>query len=854
MRIYQFISKLVREHPWAIIAVSLLLTVGLGLGLMSIQGQTTYESMLPKGFPSVKAINNLRKDFGGISYEQVLIRAPSVTDPGVVEFLVALEDCFNSDPRFNKGQVQTTRGPGGKDAPEILRKPVPIVQNYLTPFIANIKQQISQSGFNATLSDVTNERIKTETGKDFKQTVEQDYLSDPRVRDSMVGKERFVTQDYKTALVMIKMGANLTDNQQARLASDLEDLLRSKLGGIPGLTFSTSGDATLARDFDRHIKNKTILLFVLSIVFVIIMLFLAFRRTTDTLVPIAVMVMSLVWTFGLMGYLGIPYSVASVAIMPLLLGHALTFVVPFVARYYEEAGHRQGSVAAVGRSLMTVGMALFPAAATSVVGFLVFEFSVLPPLRDFGIASAIGTAFLFFLSLTLLPAIMVIRDRRLEEPASEEEREKLKTHFDGFTRRQRHSLFARGTDRALDWFGMISTRHSLVVIIISIILIVAGLAGSLGLTTDSDLRKLVPEDLPSIKTDYQIEKAFGPDQTDVIMVKGDVLEPGAVAAMAELEKAIYEDKANTFYTYDKKLKRKVENHHYTKEAITGLPDAVLGSTEGKLPATKEEVQKAVKSAVDNGGYVGGVLSEDNRVGMISLNGLAAQEAPMVDAKMKLLGDNAKKTLSKAGLTYELGGITPITKDMTKNIIPTETWSSILSLVVCGLLLVLIFRSLPYGLITLTVAFAGVAAEIGFLSLMKYPVDVVTSLASALVIGVGSNFGILFTYRYIQEMEHGDKLSVEAIYSTMKNLGRANVVAALSTVAGFVIIMFSQIVPLKRFGGVTAFGIALSLVASLTLMPALLYRLSGRIALPAEKRGRKAGHEKEPEPEPEPGTA
>jgi hydrophobe/amphiphile efflux-3 (HAE3) family protein len=840
MRIYEYIARVVQDHPWTIIIVSLLLTVGLGVGLLFIQGQLSYVSLLPKGFPSVKALEDLNKDFDGISYEQVLIRAPDVIDSRITEFLVLLETYFNKDPRFNKGQLQYEADRNGRPVLDVLGKPVPIIQDYLTPFIAGAKTEIAARSPIKDLSYATNANLKAVTGLDYEQTVRGQYLSVPQVRDQMIGKQKFLTPDYKATEVMIKVGANLTDTKQAKLGNDLENLFKSKLSAVPGVKIDISGDPTLARDFDRHIKNKTILLFVLSIIFVILTLFLAFRRTTDTMIPIAVMMMSLVWTFGLLGYLRIPYSVASVAIMPLLLGHALTFIVPFIARYYEEAEHLLGSVAAVGRSLRTVGMALFPAAATSIVGFLVFEFSVLPPLRDFGVASAVGTAFIFVLSLTLLPAIMVVRDRRLEEPAPTGEREKFRTHFDGFTRRQEQSLFARGTDRALRWCSDLSTKHSLSVIIVSAVLIVGALLGSFGLTTDSDLRKLVPRDLPSIHTDYQIEKAFGPDQTDVIMVNGDVLAPKSIQVMADLEKAIYEDKANTFYTYNKKLHRNVKNHHYDKVAIIGLSDVVVGANNGKLPTTRAEVKNALKVAADNGGYVGGVLSSDNKHALVSLNGLAAQTAEQVHTKLAILRDNSAKILTPAGLKFELGGITPITNDMTKNIIPTETWSSILSLILCGLLLILIFRSIPYGLITLTVGFAGVAAEIAFLTLMRWPIDVVTSLVSALVIAIGTNFGILFTYRYIQETEQGEMLPLEAIRNTMKNLGRANVVAALSTVAGFLIIMLSQIVPLRRFGGVTAVGIAISLVASLTIMPALLYRMSAHKAEHEEPQVQEAG--------------
>lgn len=95
---------------------------------------------------------------------------------------------------------------------------------------------------------------------------------------------------------------------------------------------------------------------------------------------------------------------------------------------------------------------------------------------------------------------------------------------------------------------------------------------------------------------------------------------------------------------------------------------------------------------------------------------------------------------------------------------------------------IIFRSVPYCLITLTVAFGGASAEVRFLWLMNWPIDVITSLVSALVIAIGSNFGILFTHRYMQTMKAGEKSPVEAIRDTIMNLGRANIVAAISTCA------------------------------------------------------------------------
>src|SRR5450756_787165 len=114
MSFFARIAKTVKEHPWAIIAVSLVLTVVLGLGLLFLKGEVTYQSILPKGFPSIEALGSLDRKMGGIAYESVLIRAPSVTDPRIVQFMVGLGDNLNDDPRFNNGQIQTIKDSRGK--------------------------------------------------------------------------------------------------------------------------------------------------------------------------------------------------------------------------------------------------------------------------------------------------------------------------------------------------------------------------------------------------------------------------------------------------------------------------------------------------------------------------------------------------------------------------------------------------------------------------------------------------------------------------------------------------------------------------------------------------------------------
>ncbi len=813
---FRILSESIKKHPWAIIITLLVISGSLGIGISQLRGEISYYSILPSDYQSVKSINELNKRLGGASFETVLIRAPRVTDTKITKFLFSLEEKLRKDPRFNKGQIQMVPGLKGENVPLILRDPVPVVMSYLTPFIANIKNGLAQTGLYIPLSNLDDEMVKSFAGKDLKSLIEEDYLSNPKVKESIIGKNGFITSDYKAMIIMLKVGAALTDYQQVKLANDLESFVKSELAGIPNVKVNIAGDPTVARDFDRHIRNKTIMLFLISLILVTAILFGSFRRFSDTLIPLFFMLLSLVCTLGIMGWTKMPYSIASVAMLPLLLGTSLTFVVPFVARYYEGMEHYFRSVDSVSTALTTVGAGILLAAVTNVFGFFVFRFSSLPPLKEFGVSCAIGTILTFIFSITLLPAIMVIRDRRYEK-IQKDEKEKRSTHFDGLSRRKKRGIFTRAADRSIESLGSLSVMHSTGVIVVFGVLILIGFAQIRTLKTDSDLRRLVPRNLPSISSDYLIEKYFGGKQRDFIIVRGDILAPESLRAIDTAETWIERNALNVYR--GEKI--------YPSRGVNSIATVLKSFNEGVLPQTKENAEALIKTAEANGTFVTGTLiSNDRRFSIISLNGIGAIVPEVVDRKMQIMRTTGSKYLKSAGLEYALGGITPLTKDLTKNIIPTEIISSVISLLLCAIALIALFKSFAYGLITLTVAFAGVAAELGFLSIMGWSIDVITSLASALVIGVGVNFGILFTHRYIHEIGGGEQNPVEAIRTTMMNLGRANIVAALASVAAFLVIMLSDIVPLKRFGGVTAFAIGGCIISSLTLMPALLLKLTG----------------------------
>ena len=157
--------------------------------------------------------------------------------------------------------------------------------------------------------------------------------------------------------------------------------------------------------------RESSILFLSAFVFILIVLFLTFRKLSDVLATVAVIIVTVIWVIGLGGWLGFPFTYTSAAIFPLMLGIDIAYAIHVLSRYYEERRKGSDPYQSALRSVVTVGVAVFLTAATTAFGFASFGISNMPPIQQFGALCVAGVMFSFVLAVTLLPAILVLRDR-----------------------------------------------------------------------------------------------------------------------------------------------------------------------------------------------------------------------------------------------------------------------------------------------------------------------------------------------------------------------------------------------------------------------------------------------------------
>jgi hypothetical protein len=195
----------------------------------------------------------------------------------------------------------------------------------------------------------------------------------------------------------------------------LEDLgipvrrMREVAGAFPGSSGEEGGLLSRLRSAAARVGLLPVAIAVIALVFLIY-----FRSLSATLLPLSEAAAALVFVFGMMGWTGVPIYL-TIAVLPVILvSMGLVDEIHVFNSYRRRcAGHPGEPVAdAVRAALDETNLPVLGTGLTTCVGFLAFSLSPLPPVRAFGIFTAIGVLFCMLWTLTVIPSLLVLLPRR----------------------------------------------------------------------------------------------------------------------------------------------------------------------------------------------------------------------------------------------------------------------------------------------------------------------------------------------------------------------------------------------------------------------------------------------------------
>ena len=567
------------------------------------------------------------------------------------------------------------------------------------------------------------------------------------------------------------------------------------------------------------------------------------RTVADTMLTMATIFFAISWMNGI-GYLIYGGSGPMTQILPILLiGLGVDYAIHLTSRYREDVARGTSVDDSISRAIKTVGVALALATVTTAVGFLTNVFNQIPALREFGLLAAVGIGASFLLTLTFVPAVREVLDRRAER-----------------NDRLDHEAMAGSSSRVLPRLigstSVLARRFAVQVTIISIVLgVVAGWATFTQLEASFSFLDFVPTTSPIRDTAVLLTDRFEFPETTSVLVEGDDLASAeswnslaaATSGLVETEDVISIDGfplAASPVSVVSQLTNP-ESPGFSQPVADAAAAVGLGqdlTASGDMTpvydaafAAAPEQMAQVLARSDFGAYATALFSVQTQAGedgITQLNdGIETAFAPVV-----AVGDSATPTSDAI-----IGDVVVTT------LRDSQVSSLLLTLGAALLLLILNFwfevRRPFLGIITTIPVGLVVLLAFGIMAALGIPFGPVTATIAAMAIGIGIPYMIHITHRYEEDRARLDGPD-EAITSTLTFTGGALAGSAITTIAGFGILVVSSTIPFRQFGFVTAYTILLALLAAVLILPSYLYLWDGW----HRKRGSQAmGHLPSPAP-------
>jgi predicted RND superfamily exporter protein len=787
-------AALTSRRPWT--AIAIVAAVSAVLGVFAVQQRTDTDiTAFAPDTARANAFTLIQEEFAtGGGNAQVIVSAPeggSVVSADGVRAALIVRQVAETAP-----DVAGSLAPSTPTAPAIV--------SYATPIVAGM-QSIGLDPASAT-----DEQVRTVAAAAFASEQGAFGLSllsrdaDPAVPAAEAG------------LVVVRFRSDLEEEALLEAGVALRDALEAT--EVPGVTVDVFSFGVLAEELQGDVENELPPLLGLSFLLIIVILGFIYRSVSDVVLGIVGLMISIAWMYGigvLLGpdYLGLvgAFTQISIVVPVLLVGLGIDYAVHLTSRYREERGAGEDPPSAARTAVLTVGAALVLATITTLLGFLTNIASPLPPIGDFGVFAAAGVLSAFVVMSLGVPAARNLLDRRRHAAGKR-------------ARADRTSALAGLLGRAA-----LLTEHVPVITMV----VAAGLtAGAVwiasGISTEFSQEEFIPADSEAGRLIDLLTERFGGDITEetYVLLEGDLADPGVGNALVAFEAGLagvpdvrmVGDRAQTSSPASAVLQVTAlvaESDPAASAALlaAGVREDLTGFTaDADMAAVYDAVRSIQPTALER------VLSPDDRTGVVVI-ATSAGEDRVGELEATLEGRVA--TLEVAGVTTTVTSQGIVIAEVLDRLTASQTRSIVITLVAALVLLVAYYwlteRRPMLGLVTMLPSLIVVAWTLGTMRLIGLSFNVLTATVASLAIGIGVPYGIHVTHRFLEDRERAEGVD-DAVRLTVTHTGSALTGAALTTAAGFGVLVFASLAPIRQFGTVIAITIVYALAAAVLVQP------------------------------------
>ncbi len=587
------------------------------------------------------------------------------------------------------------------------------------------------------------------------------------------------------------------------------------------LTVSSVSGAVIEDEYKKATEEGMAPLVGIAFLLIAGLILLFMRTLSDLLLTLLGLLVSIIWIVGAEGWLGPralglvgPPNSLTTMVPILLIGLTVDYAIQIVAHYREQRASGGEVAETVSAGLRNVTLPLTLAAVTTIVSLLASLLSPIGIVNDFGIIAGLGVGMSLLVMLTLIPAGRTIIDQRREKRGALPIPRPISNSLPGVSRAAEH--LGRGVTR----------RPTPYIVGILAITVGLGLAAR-DLESEFSIRDILPRGGGILEDMETLDSAFG-GATEVfnVLVKAEATETRTFLNIRDLSDAFedenrrpaaaagpilasYElllrdwitDSGEPGDKYDPEFAALFQEASSGVRLDTGLMQQLIDMIEARDPAMRRVL-------ADNPNGIDSLLLQ------FPAYGGNAEQTRSFQEELEALWQGDDDSITATSATIVSYAVTDaITGQQSESISVTIA----VALTVLALFFWVSVRQPALAVVAVGPIVLVLISVLGTMALLGIPYTIITSIITALSIGIGVDYTIHVIHRYREEYSL-ERAPEKAAIRTLSTTGSALLGSGLTTALGLGVLVFSPLEASRQFAITAAITILYSLIVAFLLVP------------------------------------
>ena len=534
-----------------------------------------------------------------------------------------------------------------------------------------------------------------------------------------------------------------------------------------------------------------------------LLFFFFFRSIRATLISMGVVIIGVMWAFGILGLLQYEITVLTALIPPLIIVIGIPNCIFLINKYQQEIKKHGNQALSLQRVISKIGNATLMTNVTTASGFATFIVTDSKLLKEFGIVASINIIGIFILSLLIIPIVYSF----LHPPKTKHLKHLNKKWVDGF----------------VNWTVRVVKEQRIAIYITSIILLIASIIGIYQIDISGSPIEDMPKNAQFFKDIRFFEAEF--DGIMPVEIVVDTKRPKGVLKPATLKRI---DQLGTVIEEIPELSKPVSVVNlikYSKQAFyNGLPKYY------QLPTSQENtfIMDVARKSANNGDLLKSFVDSTGQNARITtfMKDVTTERMEEIEGKLQ---ENVAKLFPSDRYTVYMTGSALLFLKGTKYLVKNLILSLALAIGLIALFMAYLFRSFRMIIISLIPNLLPLLVTAGVMGFVGVPIKPSTILVFSIAFGISVDDTIHFLAKYRQELITNKWKIKVSVYAALKETGVSMFYTSIVLFFGFSVFVISN------FGGTVALGALVSatllfaMLANLVLLPSLLLSLEKSIA-------------------------